>query len=563
MLLFLKSVINFVKKAFLVVCVFSVVISVFLYFINKDRPKIKSDPIQANRIQIYKNINDPKLNSTSQGKLLIYIYRTTICSIIGEGCTNNPADGDKNFNSSLLGFTTNLITVPYANPPASFSYWAINGLANAGFVPKSYAAEGIGFASIKPFMEVWKVFRNIAYMIIVLVMIAIGFMIMFRVKINQQTVIAVENSLPKIVISLLLVTFSFAIAGFLIDLMYILILVSISLLSGLNIGDLQPGNVRNLQNYYIGAGAGGIFPKSIDYLLAGSEILKMLPFFLQFILRTIVSYIVSLLLTRLIFAGFKETLGSFSNSGGTAGILGNLVGINMGEIANIPGVWVIFLVTALIMPFMAPLIVGLVLAITVFFLFFRIFFMLINSYIKILLLVMFSPLFLLAEALPGKKAFGFWFKGLFTELLTFPVVVLINLTGYIIMKVSESASLGGVFQPPLLGGLDPGAFSMLVGVGLVLLTPDLVKAMKQMLGAKDLPLAITPSMFFGGATSVFGGAMGTLGTFSSINLGLSAFGPQGIFKKGKGNTPKGPEDTAEAGQSPTPPNVTTGPTSHN
>jgi len=46
-------------------------------------------------------------------------------------------------------------------------------------------------------------------------------MIMFRVKINPQTVVTVQSSLPKIVISAVLITFSYAIAGLLIDIMYV------------------------------------------------------------------------------------------------------------------------------------------------------------------------------------------------------------------------------------------------------------------------------------------------------------------------------------------------------
>jgi hypothetical protein len=63
----------------------------------------------------------------------------------------------------------------------------------------------------------WAFTRNIAYSGFVLIMIVIGFMIMFRNKIGGQTLVTIGNSIPKIVVGLILVTFSFAIAGIILD----------------------------------------------------------------------------------------------------------------------------------------------------------------------------------------------------------------------------------------------------------------------------------------------------------------------------------------------------------
>ena len=46
---------------------------------------------------------------------------------------------------------------------------------------------------------------------------------MFRAKINPQTVVTIQSAIPKAVVALILVTFSYAIAGLMIDLMYLLI----------------------------------------------------------------------------------------------------------------------------------------------------------------------------------------------------------------------------------------------------------------------------------------------------------------------------------------------------
>ena len=65
--------------------------------------------------------------------------------------------------------------------------------------------------------QIWTITRNVAYACYVVIMIVIGFMIMFRNKIGGQMMVTLGNSLPKIIISLILVTFSFAIIGIIID----------------------------------------------------------------------------------------------------------------------------------------------------------------------------------------------------------------------------------------------------------------------------------------------------------------------------------------------------------
>lgn len=65
--------------------------------------------------------------------------------------------------------------------------------------------------------QLWNLTRNIAYACYVVIMIIIGFMIMFRNKIGGQVMVTIGNSLPKLIISLVLVTFSFAIIGLIID----------------------------------------------------------------------------------------------------------------------------------------------------------------------------------------------------------------------------------------------------------------------------------------------------------------------------------------------------------
>ncbi len=87
---------------------------------------------------------------------------------------------------------------------------------------------GVGFQFLEVVQNMWVAVRNMAYILFVIAAIVLSFMVMFRVKISPQVVITIQSAIPKILIALVLVTFSYAIAGFLIDLMYVVIgLISI------------------------------------------------------------------------------------------------------------------------------------------------------------------------------------------------------------------------------------------------------------------------------------------------------------------------------------------------
>ena len=106
------------------------------------------------------------------------------------------------------------------NRPISGIGYISNLLAKFRLVPEANA-QGFGFTALNPIQKYWTGIRNVAYSLMVLVIIVFAFMIMFRVKLSPQTVISVQSTLPKIIIALILATFSYAIAGFLIDLMYV------------------------------------------------------------------------------------------------------------------------------------------------------------------------------------------------------------------------------------------------------------------------------------------------------------------------------------------------------
>jgi len=99
-----------------------------------------------------------------------------------------------------------------SNPVSGVVY--TKNLLNKFHIVSPVYAQGIGFNAANSIMELWKVTRNISYMLLVLIVIVMAFMIMFRVKISPQVIISVQSALPKLIIAVILITFSYAIAGF-------------------------------------------------------------------------------------------------------------------------------------------------------------------------------------------------------------------------------------------------------------------------------------------------------------------------------------------------------------
>lgn len=554
-----KKVWNLGKKILLIFIVFFTVITLFLHFIVKDKVQLSSNPstneiLKKNRAQIYQVINNPELSKTKEGKIELAIYKGMLCGFIGEACTNKPEDANKNYNKSLVGGLANLMVLPLTHPPASGIGWVRDSLANAGFTPKAYAAEGIGFGGIKPFINLWKVFRDVSYMLLVIILIAIGFMIMFRMKLNPQTVISIENALPRIVIALLLITFSFAIAGFLIDLMYILIGVGISVVSNNNAyydaakftnDFITSGPEKILYSIYPKEVFSGIPPiingpwKMFAFMMElGNSLLNIMGSGVNALIRLtsgVVLGIIGGLRISNIISGLQQTIQTAATTGAS---LNPIIAAATPIVMAIDVGWKLFLASILGLMFglfgglvLPQLIVGVLVFVTILFLMFRIFFMLLRAYLQILLMVILAPVILMMEAVPGRSAFSFWFKNLLAEIMTFPMVIILLVIGYVLINTA-SGPVANYWAPPLLAnsGLSATAFSVILGMGLAFLIPDLIKiAKEQLFGTKGLPVSIGVGTFFGGATAVGGGALGTIGQIGSVSLGVGAiFGPNAL-----------------------------------
>jgi len=130
----------------------------------------------------------------------------------------DPQTGDLISQNSALQSLAMATGIMYQQPISSVQYLAF--LKNkVSIVKPSYAATP-GTEVLGPLIIIWEGVRNISYVFFIIIFVAVGFMIMFRSKLNPQTIINVQLALPRIIIGLILVTFSFAILSFLVDLAF-------------------------------------------------------------------------------------------------------------------------------------------------------------------------------------------------------------------------------------------------------------------------------------------------------------------------------------------------------
>jgi len=126
-------------------------------------------------------------------------------------------------SGKLLGF--------FATPPISGVKYFASVFKDAGLITNAQA-QSFGFdVGLAPVQQVWAFFRNLAYAGFVIIFVVIGFMIMLRAKIDPQTVASVQTALPRIVIALILVTFSYALAGLMVDLLFVFTSLAVNVLN--------------------------------------------------------------------------------------------------------------------------------------------------------------------------------------------------------------------------------------------------------------------------------------------------------------------------------------------
>lgn len=118
----------------------------------------------------------------------------------------------------LVQYGAQAINTIYNNPPP-FSGGTYLASINPLHTKQAYAA---GTDVLTIVLEIWQAIRDIAYFLSIVVLIIMGIMIMFRIRVGRPGIeVTIMAAIPKILVALVLITFSYAISGLLVDVYYL------------------------------------------------------------------------------------------------------------------------------------------------------------------------------------------------------------------------------------------------------------------------------------------------------------------------------------------------------
>lgn len=298
-------------------------------------------------------------------------------------------------------------------------------LATSPLVPEAHA-QGFGFKALNPILTMWRASRNIAYSLFVVAIVIMAFMIMFRVKISPQVIITVQSALPKIVFALILVTFSYAISGLLIDLMYVVI-GAISLLAS---------------QFFVIDGTQFIPPIAIFNLMTLGQPLNTPPggaptqvtvlgLFIIYLTFFVMGFGLSVFYLAGVIPGL---IGTFA----VGAILAGATAVTAGGILPILGVLALIILVLVI--------------IILLIMFLRISWTLLKAYASIVLLTIFSPFYILVGVFIPGMGFGSWLRNYVSQLAIFVVTGVLFVMAFVFIYFGYLSAVS-----PTLLGEDAGA----------------------------------------------------------------------------------------------------------
>lgn len=271
-----------------------------------------------------------------------------------------------------IGAAASLMNNMYAYRPASTGYY-IAYLKEKGVFPgvqPAYAQTGFAVQAFSPVLKLWELSRNIALLGFTVIFVVVGFMIMLRSKIDPRTVITIQQAIPKLAVGILLVLFSYALVGLVIDVV--------------NVGTRIVAQIMQDQ--------GLIAQTRLDKNTAAGQ--------------ADLNGRLAILLNSNIFALFQQLYN-----------VDNLV-IAIGDLSEFNTIAQVLQLDQLLS---GGGITRTVLWIAMFVAVIRTFFMLLTNYLIITFYVIFAPFQFLMMALPGQGDFWGWLRKLLSRVAVFPV----------------------------------------------------------------------------------------------------------------------------------------------
>lgn len=472
-------------------------------------------------------------------------------SIIGQPCltyiSGIPVLSQTNLSGGALGAATSIIGALYMNPPVrTASYLASLG-EGMGLVKTANAQViGSGAGVLDPILKLWQVSRNISYLIMIIIFVIIGIMVMFRQRINPQTVITAQAALPGLVIGLILITFSYFLASLITDTSFLGINVV-----GAYFSAAQPGSSPKLVQDISTQNVGTIFSKYVGMISQGdiadvlSSVFDSLDQGVQIWLRAFAAFIGYQ--TGSSLGGSLGTFGGAVFCGATtaglgalpcglvAQFAGNLIGgISIGGIAatNPTGTfaWVFyFAAIAILIYTMIKLLYKLIL-----------------NYLNIIFLTITAPFHFLAASLPGRQGVATnWALNMLCNALAFPAVFAVfYFVAYIWGAGNEPGNLFGIITNPqlsgtqtlpLLGGINLNFIRVLLAFGALTATPAIPDIICRTIGKPSQAGQLLGQEISGGTKSGQGYASQLQGRIGGVgeSIGKTVGGEISYQRQGK------------------------------
>lgn len=415
-------------------------------------------------------------------------------SPLGQPCIsfmgNIPVLSSVNTSGGVTGTITLALGALYSNPPVNSvkylgSVWdSINPVP----VKPAYAqVGGSGSQILDPILTLWQTSRNITYVVMIIIFVVIGVMVMFRSRINPQTVITIQAALPGLVIGLILITFSYFIASLITDVTFVgSNLVGHYFTLAQNQSITTPGgapnnpvqilrdeNVLSIMSRFLNTNTKKhtipLFETIYDNLPAGSPVDIFNP-------GTLVRYaVIGLTLQLVNLLGLPPPISGPISAYVTVEGIANPAPV---------GSFFVFLVLVLVLVYSM----------------FRVLYRLVVSYLTIIFLTVTAPFVFLMAAFPGRQGvFVSWARNMLANVLAFPgVLAMFYFAGYLmgprmlmdaggaggitldnLLNISQQLNVTGVTLPgrplpptlPLLGGLETSTIQLVLAYGALIAAP--------------------------------------------------------------------------------------------
>lgn len=387
------------------------------------------------------------------------------------------ADGTTPKIGGAIGLMSQQIGVLYQQPISSVEQ--LNYLAsNFGIVENTYAQAprkaaicngntanlGYGFCGLYPIMDIWQFVRNIAYAFLVIAFVVLALGIMLRFKIDARNVMTLQNQIPRVIISIILITFSYTMAGAMVDLMWTI--------TYMGMAAITKGSGATMCDFSQGTGADSTVDKAAQ----------------KHILQTPVSFVNAIFSDDCsnTLVGPKGMLLLSNTTGGAIGdILTELVmktvGINYNSARSSCGLTSLGDCIGAAVGFILSAIIKLIILIALFVTLTRLWFNLLKTVVLFLIFTIAGPIWIVFGLLPGRPmGFEKWFRLIFAHLIPFPLVAwMLTFAVVLSTEYTNLPDPTAIFIPPLIGNPNMNNFGTLLAFGLILLTPGIPDMIKQ------------------------------------------------------------------------------------